>query len=87
MAKSEAIWIGASFNYRHKPLGLKWTKGAICLGIYVSNNVKEMTNKNYSERLNKIENILKLWTLRKLTLKGKVLVVYIKIGKTNVLFI
>jgi hypothetical protein len=33
-----------------------------------------MTNKNYSERLNKIENILKLWTLRKLTLKGKVLV-------------
>jgi hypothetical protein len=22
--KSETIWIGASSNYRHKPLGLKW---------------------------------------------------------------
>ena len=74
MEKSEAIWIGASSNFRHKPLGLKWTRGAICLGVYISNNLKEMINKNYSERLNKVENILKLWTLRKLTLKGKVLV-------------
>ena len=27
--KSEAMWIGASSNFRHKPRGLKWTDGLV----------------------------------------------------------
>ena len=34
--KSESIWIGDSSNYLHKPFNLKWTKGVICLGVYVT---------------------------------------------------
>ena len=41
-----------------------------------SNNKND---KNYGDRMNKIEDILKLWTLRKLTIKGKIRVVNILI--------
>jgi hypothetical protein len=75
MDKSEAIWIGASSNYRHKPLKLKWTQGATCLGVYTSNSLEEMTRKNIEDKIQKIEDLLKLWALRKLTLVGKVRVV------------
>ena len=75
MDKSEAIWIGASSNYRHKPLKLKWTQGATCLGVYISNNLQDSCQTNIESKIQKIEDILKLWTLRKLTLLGKVRVI------------
>jgi hypothetical protein len=73
--KSEAIWIGASSNYRHKPLGLKWTKGATYLGIYISNDIQKATETNFQNKMQNIEDLLKMWTLRKLTLRGKVQIV------------
>jgi hypothetical protein len=72
MDKGESIWIGASSNYLHKPLKLKWTKGATCLGVYITNNLQEISDINFSNKLQKIEDILGLWALRKLTLTGKV---------------
>ena len=75
MEKSEAIWIGASSNYRHTPYGLKWTQGAKCLGIYMSNDINKISEMNFKERFQKIEDLLKLRTFRKLTLKGKVLII------------
>ena len=73
--KSESIWIGASSNYLHKPFNLKWTKGATCLGVYVTNNISKLCDRKFSEKICKIEHILSLWTLRKLTLLGKVQVI------------
>jgi ribonucleotide reductase alpha subunit len=73
--KSECIWIAASSNFRHKPLGMKWNKGASYLGLYICNNVKDMNEINFNKQINKIENILDLWALRKLTLKGKIQVI------------
>jgi hypothetical protein len=73
--KSEAIWIGASSNYRPKPLGLKWTLGATYLGVYISNNIKETINTNFQNRIQKIKDILNMWILRKLTIIGKIQVV------------
>jgi hypothetical protein len=75
MDKSEAIWIGASSNYRHKPLKLKWTQGATCLGVYIPNDLQNSCQVNIESKLQKIEDILKLWTMRKLTLLGKVRVI------------
>jgi exonuclease III len=75
MDKSEAIWIGASSNYRHKPLKLRWTRGATCLGVYISNDINEISQKNIENKMQKIEDLLKLWTLRKLTMLGKVRVI------------
>ncbi len=74
--KSEAIWIGASSNFRHKPCGLKWTHDFVkCLGIYIGQNVSKALEYNYSEKLKKVENLLHLWSSRPLTLKGKITVV------------
>ena len=53
MEKSEAIWIGASSNYLHKPLKLKWTKGATCLGVYITNDTKEISHVNYKTKYRK----------------------------------
>ena len=76
MDKSEAMWIGAQSNYCHKPYGLKWTKDMNkTLGIYIGIDLQQMTNKIFTDRLEKIQNLADLWCLRKLTLKGKVLVV------------
>jgi hypothetical protein len=73
--KSEAIWIGASSNFRHKPLGLRWTTGATYLGIYISNDVNEISIKNFKDKLDSIKELLNMWTLRKLTIKGKIQVI------------
>ena len=40
---SEAIWIGACSNFRHKQFGLKWTKGVIYLRVYIT-NAKTLTH-------------------------------------------
>ncbi len=74
--KSEAIWIGASSNFRHKPCGLKWTREPVkCLGIYIGQNISEVLEKNYSEKMKTVENLLQLWSSRPLTLKGKITVI------------
>jgi hypothetical protein len=74
--KSEAIWIGASSNFRHKPLGIKWSSNSIkMLGIYINKDEEQCIKDNFKERLDKIENIVKLWCLRKMTLKGKIIIV------------
>ena len=75
MDKSESTWIGVSSKYLHKPLKLKWTQGATCLGIHFTNNIHEISEINFNAKLRKIEDILSLWTLRKLTLVGKVRVI------------
>jgi hypothetical protein len=50
--KSEAICIGASSNYRHKPHGLKWTTEPVkTLGVYICNNHDDMISTNFQERL------------------------------------
>jgi hypothetical protein len=73
--KSEAMWIGASSNFRHKPYGLKWTDVLVkTLGIYVGQNKQEMLKANFLEKLDKIENLISIWKKRNLTIKGKVLI-------------
>jgi hypothetical protein len=75
MDKSEAMWIGATSNYRHKPYKLRWTQDMIkSLGLYIGTDQRKMTEKNFEDRLDKIQNLADLWCLRKLTLKGKILV-------------
>ena len=74
--KSEAIWIGSSSNYRHKPYGLNWTHDTIkTLGIYIGIDEKKMVQENFNIRLKKIETLLETWSLRKMTIKGKIIIV------------
>jgi hypothetical protein len=74
--KSEAMGIGATSNYRHKGLGIKWPKDSIkCLGIFLNNDTTKVQEDNFQRVLGKIEDLLNIWNLRKLTLKGKIIIV------------
>jgi hypothetical protein len=74
--KCEALWIGASSNYRHKPLGIKWPSTPIrSLGINIQNDYAKVISENFNNSLQKIENLLKLWCLRKMTIKGKIVII------------
>ena len=65
------------YGLEHLPMafGLKWTQSTTCLGIKIMNDRKEMIETNFSDKLNKLSDILELWTLKKLTIRDKVLVI------------
>jgi hypothetical protein len=73
--KSEAIYIGVSSNFRHK-CNIKWTSGDVkCLGVYINKNTNLANEHNINHKLEKIQSIIKIWSCRHLTLKGKVTIV------------
>lgn len=72
--KSEGMWIGSLRDCSNKPLGIKWVSIAKVLGIYFSYNDKEREDMNFQKRIVLMENILKLWRQRQLSLLGKILV-------------
>jgi hypothetical protein len=74
--KSEALGIGTSSNFRHKEIGIKWPITSVkCLGIFINANTEKMVEDNFKPCIERIEQLLSLWCLRKLTLKGKVLII------------
>jgi hypothetical protein len=74
--KSEAMYIGVSSNFRHKVGNIKWTNNYIkCLGVYIHKDIDKATQYNIREKLDKILNIIKIWSCRHLTLKGKITIV------------
>lgn len=76
-SKTEAIWLGKNRNSNNKPLGLNWNNDFFkCLGIWCHTNLQLMIEKNYNERLEKLKTILNIWKQRKLSLKGKITVLW-----------
>jgi endonuclease/exonuclease/phosphatase family metal-dependent hydrolase len=74
--KSESMYIGSSSNFRHKTSTIKWTNGHVkCLGIYINNNNEKAAEYNIKQKFEKMENTIKIWKTRYLTLKGKVTIV------------
>ena len=67
----------------HNPLlkaehlqGLKFEKGPInLLGITVTNDVKINKEKNVTPKLNLMKNLLRMWSTRNISLKGKITVI------------
>ena len=73
--KSEAIYIGVSSNFRHK-CNIKWTSGDVkCLGVYINKNTSLANGHNINHNLEKIQSLIKIWSCRHLTLKGRVTIV------------
>jgi hypothetical protein len=54
---------------------LKWTTGATYLGIYISNDVNEINCKNFNDKIDKVNELLSMWTLRKMTIRGKIQII------------
>jgi hypothetical protein len=54
---------------------MKWTTESIkTLGVYINTDSNRMINDNFKPKLQKIEQLFKIWNLRKLTLKGKIII-------------
>ena len=69
---SEDMYIGVSSNFRHK-LNIKCTNASVkCLGIYINKNKIKVTNDDITAKLEKIEHIIKIWSCRNVSWKGKI---------------
>ena len=77
--KTRAIWIGALSNSHTRlcrDFNLNWHQGSFkVLGVNFSCNVNDIWDLNYHEVLNKVENICKQWTKRKLSLIGRIIII------------
>ena len=69
------MWIGANKNSLEKPLGLEWCTGVKTLGIHFSCDQGEVIKQNFHERLSDIQKTINLWSLRGLSLFGKVTII------------
>ena len=78
--KTEAMFIGSLLGSPPLDLGtdckLKWTKGPVkALGTWFSTDPTERGNLNFNHRIKQLKEILHCWSLRRLTLLGKILVI------------
>ena len=76
-SKTEAVWLGKNVHNKDKPLGLRWNNVYFkCLGIWCHTDTARMIDKNYTEKIDKFQNILNIWQQRLLSLKGKITVLW-----------
>ena len=77
--KCEALWLGKDkgLQPRCNLFGFKWPEQIRCLGVYLGHNKKLNDIKNFEEKMNNIEFILKRWEKRELSLFGRVLILKI----------
>ena len=75
ISKTKAMWIGASKHSLEKPLGLEWCSGVKTLGIHFSCEQGQIIKQNFHERLSDFQKTINLWSLRGLSLFGKVTIV------------
>ena len=77
-SKTNVIWLGSKkfskqvFHYRYK---LQWGATKFCLlGIKFNTNLKEMISENFDPKLEEINLLIKVWSKRKLTVFGRIVV-------------
>ena len=77
--KTEILRIGSlkdSDAKLYTQRNLKWTNNpSVLLGITLSPDLKSVISKNYEVVITKIQNIIKLWQTRQLTLLGRITVI------------
>ena len=77
--KTKGLWLGAWKNRKDNPGNFNWTNDKIkILGIFFGNGIKP--EDNWTERVNKIKNVLNRWKARSLTMKGKAVIANSLIG-------
>ena len=77
--KTEILRIGSLKNsdaklYTQK--NFKWTNNpTVLLGVEVGSDLSQVTSNNFAKLIKKIENIIKLWSNRQLTLIGRIVII------------
>ena len=73
---TEGLWIGKLKHCKDKVGGIKWTdKPVKTLGIYFGHDKEECERLNWENKIEKMNNLLLLWTKRNLTILGKILII------------
>jgi hypothetical protein len=76
--KTNVVWLGTKVKCNDilcPDLSLKWVNNFKLLGIYFTSDLMGMLRMNYDQHLMKVENILKAYGKRHLSLIGKVTVI------------
>ena len=74
--KTEGILLGPLKDRYDKLHGARMTNSAVkILGIYIGHDVVECKEKNWIQRIQKMEKVLDSWRKRYLTLSGKVCII------------
>ena len=74
LSKCEGMCIGVD-KYKHQGstlFGIKWPEQLRCLGIYIGHSNDKNKQKNWYDKIDKVEIFLKSWQKRDLSLIGRV---------------
>ena len=71
--KTEGLWLGCGKNRMDNLAGLNWNQKEVkALGVYFGYDKKEIEQKNWQTKVDRIKCILKRWSRRDLSFKGRV---------------
>ena len=77
--KTRAIWIGSLSNSMRqicKNYNLDWSQGPFkILGVIFTTEVFDIWDVNINDTFTRVENVLKQWSKRKLTLLGRITII------------
>ena len=74
--KTEAMWLGSRAGCRDEHGGIKWKSKLKILGIFFSNQISaSLNNDNWNKRINRIKELIILWSKRNLSITGKLCII------------
>ena len=74
--KTEAMWVGSEAGNREEYGGIKWGEELKILGVHFSNTISTSLNeKNWEKKINKIKELIAIWSKRNLSISGKVVII------------
>ena len=80
LAKSEAMWLGRWRANGASPFGLKWVKNLRILGVYFSNGLLDVDTDNWKPKLDKLKQVLGLWSKRDLSFLGRGMILTVNLN-------
>ena len=73
--KTKAIWLGKWANNKNKPLNLKWLHSLVkILGIHFSYDEKRNNELNFTQKVQRLQTKLDMWSARDLTIFGRAMI-------------
>ena len=73
--KTKAIWLGKWANNKNKALNLKWLHSPVkILGIHFSYDEKRNNELNFTQKVQRLQTKLDMWSARDLTIFGRAMI-------------
>ena len=76
MTKTEAMWIGSDRHRTDKPLQIVWSDQPMkILGVYFGYNTDLSNERNFEDKISKVNKIINMWKQRDLSLIGRIQII------------